>query len=172
MRSRQPINKHYEASAVTLFVLFHATIAAYFVPHSLSQSLEMTPIPLLNASLKKRCRDSFESPPEDSPEALPFAKRKKLTSKAGTYRWHRPPSFWNRLSKVHLTRGALREFDRRTLRAHQPVLTPCSSIKTSPGPGTKTVKRFSRQGGPDLAHVRGVSSLYKPYRFETNGWVL
>ena len=172
MCSCKSINEHYEASAVTLFVLFHATIAAYFVPHSLSQSLKMAPISLLNASLKKRCRDSFESPPEDSPEALPFAKRKEHTSKAGTYRWHRPPNFWNRLSKVHLTRGALREFDRRTSRAHQPVLTPCSGINTSPGPGAKTVKRFSRQGGPDLAHVRGVSSLYEPHRFGTNGWVL
>jgi hypothetical protein len=112
---------------------------------------------------KKRQRDTLESLPQDCPEDPPSAKRRKRTSKAGTYRWHRPPSFWNRLSKVHLSRGALREFDRRTSRAEQPVLTPRSSINTSSGPGTKSVKRFSRHGGPDLSHIRGVSSVRVPH---------
>jgi len=111
---------------------------------------------VLNKDLpsKKRRRDTLPSP-EDSPSP----KRKKRTSEAETYRWHRTPSFWNRLSKVHLTRGALREFDRRTLKAEQPVLTPESGINTSSGPGTKSVKRLSRHGGPDLAHVRGFAIL-------------
>lgn len=94
---------------------------------------------------KKRQRDTLESLPKDCPEDLPSTKRRKRTSEAGTYQWHRPPSFWNRLSKVHLSRGALREFDRRTSRAKQPLLTPRSSINTSSGPGTKSVKRFSTQ---------------------------
>src|SRR2546421_2222 len=121
---------------------------------------------VLNEDLpsKKRRRDTLECLPKDSPEDSPSPKRKKRTSEAETYRWHRTPSFWNRLSKVHLTRGALREFDRRTLKAEQPVqtvLTPQSSINTS-GPGTKSVKRFSRHGGPDLTHIRGVSSVRVP----------
>ena len=108
---------------------------------------------------KKRQRDTLESLPKDCPEDPPSAKRRKHTSEAGTYRWHRPPSFWNRLSKVHLSRGALREFDRRTLRAEQPVLTLPSSTNAPSGPGTKSVERFSRHGGPDLTHIRGVSSV-------------
>lgn len=108
---------------------------------------------------KKRQQDTLESLPKDCPENPPSAKRRKRTSEAGTYRWHRPPSFWNRLSKVHLSRGALREFDRRTWTAEQPVLTLPSSPNASSKPGTKSVKRFSRLGGPDLTHIRGVSSV-------------
>ena len=113
-------------------------------------------------SAKKRQRDTLESLPKDSPEDSPSAKREKRTSEAETYRWHRPPSLWNRLSKVHLTRGALREFDRRSSRTEQLVLTPRSSINNTSGPGTKNVKRFSRHGGPDLTHIRGVSSVRVP----------
>jgi hypothetical protein len=118
---------------------------------------------VLNEDLpsKKRRRDTLESLPKDSPEDSPSPKRKKRTSEAETYRWHRTPGYWNRLSKVHLTRGALREFDRRTLKAEQPALTPQSSINTS-GPGTKSVKRLSRHGGPDLTHIRGVSFVRVP----------
>ncbi|OAG34276.1 hypothetical protein AYO21_11558 [Fonsecaea monophora] len=108
---------------------------------------------------KKRQRDTDESVPKDSPEDPPSAKRRTRTSEAGTYQWHRPPSFWNRLSKVHLSRGALREFDRRTSRAEQRALTLHSSINTSSRPGTKSVKRFSRHGGPDLSHIRGFAIL-------------
>ncbi|KAL8904592.1 MAG: hypothetical protein Q9171_006997 [Xanthocarpia ochracea] len=108
---------------------------------------------------RKRQRDGLESLHKESPEDPPSAKRTKLTSEAGTYRWHRTPSFWNRLSKVHLTRGALREFDHRTSRAEQPVSIPRFSTNTSFGPGTKSVKRFARHGGPDLTHIRGYAIL-------------
>jgi hypothetical protein len=119
------------------------------------------------ARSKKRQRDTLESVPKDSPEDAPSVKRRKRTSEAGVVRGHRTPSFWNRLSKVHLSRGALREFDRRTSRAEQPVLTPRSNLNTSSGPGTKSVKRFSRHGGPDLSHIRGVSSVRVPHPSQT-----
>ncbi|KAL2402650.1 hypothetical protein ABEF93_002762 [Exophiala dermatitidis] len=108
---------------------------------------------------KKRQRATLESFPTDCSEERPSAKRRKSTSEAGTYRWHRTPSFWNRLSRVHLSRGALREFDRRTSGAKQPVSTLLSSIHTSSGPATKSVKRFARHGGPDLTHIRGFAVL-------------
>jgi hypothetical protein len=136
----------------------HAAAAAYFIPGVLPQLLQLTHMFVLSENLrsKKRRRDSFESLPEDSAGDWPSVKRKKRTSEAGAYSGHRPPSFWNRLSKVHLTRGALREFDRRTSRIEQQLFTPTSSIDDSSGSGTKNLKQFSRRGGPDLAHIRGV----------------
>ena len=115
-----------------------------------------------NPPSKKQRRESCESLSRDSPEDSSSAKRKKRTSEAGVLRGHRILSFWNRLSKVHLTRGALQEFDRRTSRAKQPLLTLRSSVNTSSRPGTNSVKRFSRHGGPDLTHIRGVSPVRLP----------
>lgn len=108
---------------------------------------------------KKLAQDTLDSLPDGSPEDSPLTKREKGTTEAGVYRGHRSPGFWNRLSKVHLTRGALREFDRRTLKAEQLVLKPHSSIHSKSGPGTKSVKRFVRHGGPDLTHIRGFAIL-------------
>jgi hypothetical protein len=61
-----------------------------------------------------------------------------------------PPEFWDKLPKVYLTRRALREFDRR--RSAQPALAP-----GAPEVSTTNLGRFSRHGGPDLRHLRGVS---------------
>ncbi|KAK3899547.1 hypothetical protein C8A05DRAFT_46418 [Staphylotrichum tortipilum] len=59
-----------------------------------------------------------------------------------------PPEFWDSLSKVSLTRRALRELDRR------------NSARPAPGPVVPSVytsdrARFARHGGPDLRHLRG-----------------
>ncbi|KAH8757624.1 hypothetical protein F5883DRAFT_631949 [Diaporthe sp. PMI_573] len=59
-----------------------------------------------------------------------------------------PPEFWDNLSKVWLTRRALRELDRR------------NSTRPAPGPAAPAVHttdhaRFARHGGPDLRHLRG-----------------
>ena len=62
-----------------------------------------------------------------------------------------PSEFWDKLPKVCLTRRALREFDRR--RSAQPVLPP-----GAPEVSTTNFGRFSRRGGPDLRHLRGVSA--------------
>jgi hypothetical protein len=64
-----------------------------------------------------------------------------------------PPQFWDNLSKVWLTRRALRELDRR------------NGTQPPPGPATPAVyttdrARFARHGGPDLRHLRGVRLHY------------
>ena len=74
--------------------------------------------------------------------------------------WQYPPEFWDGLSKIWLTRGALEELDRRT--ARRPSFPP-------PGPSgrdishtatTRELARFAGHGGPDLSDLRGVRSLH------------
>ncbi|EFX06348.1 hypothetical protein CMQ_6669 [Grosmannia clavigera kw1407] len=65
------------------------------------------------------------------------------------YRRNFPPTFWDSLSRVPLTRRALGELDRR------------NSIRGAPGPAELTAStadlvRFARHGGADLRHLRGV----------------
>ncbi|KAK3311176.1 uncharacterized protein B0T15DRAFT_520711 [Chaetomium strumarium] len=64
-----------------------------------------------------------------------------------------PPEFWDDLSKVPLTRRALRELDRRNSAwpAPRPVI---------PAVYTKNLARFARHGGPDFRHLRGVYICY------------
>ena len=64
-----------------------------------------------------------------------------------------PPEFWDNLSKVWLTRRALRELDRR------------NCTRPAPGPAAPAVHTtdracFARHGGPDLRHLRGVRLYY------------
>lgn len=97
---------------------------------------------------------------------------------------HPPPTFWDNLSQVWLTKGALRELDRRNSRLVQQI----SPARRIPGPYTRSaltewkrreenwqpevsakeylsrslghlddIKSFSRHGGPDLSDLRGVS---------------
>ncbi|CRK29153.1 hypothetical protein BN1723_014244, partial [Verticillium longisporum] len=52
-----------------------------------------------------------------SPESLrnkPPAKRIRTRTNLDIDSWEPPPEFWDRLSKIELTRQALRELDRRT----------------------------------------------------------
>ncbi len=71
--------------------------------------------------------------------------------------------FWDSLSRVHLTRRALRELDRRnqadrnrrettTVKIQRP---PISHGRNRPSAAGQ-LKRFARHGGPDLADLRGV----------------
>lgn len=62
-----------------------------------------------------------------------------------------PPSFFDNLSKVSLTQRALKELDRRN-HAHP------SSRLTRPDVYPKSLARFARHGGPDIAYLRGVCS--------------
>lgn len=92
-----------------------------------------------------------------------------------------PPAFWDSLSKIWLTKGALKELDRRNTqpvsnppspcqRAYRPVtrrffttLKPTQSVYDflhSCTPRTlKDLKKFARHGGPDLSDLRGVCIL-------------
>jgi hypothetical protein len=111
-------------------------------------------------------QNAVESLPKNSQEDSSSAARTNDSSKADSYQWHRTPCFWNSLSKVYLTPGSLREFDRRTARVEQLVLTPHSSANPPSGLGTKSVERFSRHGGPNLTHLRGVSLVRRPARVQ------
>ena len=101
---------------------------------------------------RKRPRSSTHS--EDL-ESNPIAKKAKSANRSQPRR--RAPSFWNTLSRVWLTRGSLKEFDRRHAqesdqRYHVPI--PNSTLPN--GRARQRLKRFARRGGPDLSHLRGV----------------
>lgn len=101
---------------------------------------------------KKRRRSSTHSE-----ESHPIAKKQKPASESHFQPQHRPPSFWNTLSKVWLTRAALKEFDRRHIQeAVQQCYTPIPSSISPNGPARPRLKRFARRRGPDLSHLRGV----------------
>jgi hypothetical protein len=71
-----------------------------------------------------------------------------------------PSGFDCRLSKIKLTHGALREFNRRTRprRTHpSPTVGLHANIDTVT---PQDLARFARYGGPDLGDLRGVS-LYE-----------
>ncbi|KAL9101137.1 MAG: hypothetical protein Q9163_003581 [Psora crenata] len=64
------------------------------------------------------------------------------------------PGFWDLLPKIHLTRPALQEFDRRNaLEPKKAAIGGSSTIDLS-----LDLKRFARGGGPDLSHIIGASN--------------
>ena len=98
---------------------------------------------------------------------------------------HPPPAFWDNLSRVWLTKGALRELDRRNGPSQSAPSPSCSLHARLHGPFTrhavakaensrgapqsasdflrhctaeslKDIKRLARHGGPDLLELRGV----------------
>ncbi len=98
---------------------------------------------------RKRGRDKLAS---EECSTLARAKRQKRGSD------NYPPAVWDNLSKITLTRKALREFDRRTREHRHPQAAR----------GQKTTRRilrsdarrlpdFASNGGPDLSPLRGVS---------------
>ena len=104
---------------------------------------------------RKRRRTSQE--PTDI-EQVPVAKKQKSILENPVRPHHRPPSFWDTLSKVRLSRSALTEFDRRNIQETcQPysILTPVAKYPN--GRARQRLKRFARRGGPDLSRLRGVS---------------
>ena len=95
---------------------------------------------------------------------LPVSKRLKTCFVTATKDPHRPPGYWDTLSKIWLTRGSLRELERRNKGA-VPTIPSSSQISNSTTlpvyskQSWQQVKRFARQGGPDLTDLRGVGSL-------------
>lgn len=77
-----------------------------------------------------------------------------LPSKKFKSTWEHPQAFYDSLSKVSLTRGALRELDRwdqlKRL-THKPIrqLSSC-----------KDLEQFDLHGGPELGDLRGVRLNY------------
>ncbi|POS73710.1 hypothetical protein DHEL01_v207901 [Diaporthe helianthi] len=73
--------------------------------------------------------------------------------------WHYPPEFWDRLSKIPLTRSALKELDRRN--GARPAFSP------PPTSLARDLARFARHGGPDLRGLRGCVAPAKSKRQHT-----
>ncbi|KAK3336901.1 hypothetical protein B0T19DRAFT_471902 [Cercophora scortea] len=73
-----------------------------------------------------------------------------------------PAEFWDKLSKVWLTRNALREIDRRN--SAQPAPKPAA-----PAVYTTDLVRFARHGGPDLHHLRGAFLYHQKATMSSGG---
>jgi hypothetical protein len=129
-----------------------ATTSSHLYPHVFPLLTLM--FVLEEPKSKKRRRSSTHS--EDL-ESQPTAKKQKSASESRSQPRHRPLSFWNTLSKVWLTRGALKEFDRRNIEEKvQPPCTLTPKVEYPTGRARLRLKRFAQRGGPDLSHLRGV----------------
>ncbi|KAL9081421.1 MAG: hypothetical protein Q9159_007326 [Coniocarpon cinnabarinum] len=67
---------------------------------------------------------------------------------------HRPPEFWDNLSRQFLIHSALAEFDRRAQTIEQ---SPIPRSNPHRHPTKAQLQRFARHGGPDLSSLRGYS---------------
>ena len=89
---------------------------------------------ILNETLrsKKRLRDFLESVRDHSGNDAERPAKRTRTALLDVHTVHRPPGFWDSLSKIHLTRGALREFDRRSAQSKvQSSHVPTDSVVAS-----------------------------------------
>jgi hypothetical protein len=105
---------------------------------------------------KQRKRKRTSQEPADV-EQVPIAKKQKSISESPIEPHHQSHSFWDTLSKIRLTRSALKEFDRRnTQEAFQPYSIPTPVAEYPTGRAGQRLKRFARCGGPELSYLRGV----------------
>lgn len=120
-------------------------------------------------------------------------KRQKLNSTG-----YQPPAFWDSLSKIWLTKDALRELNRRNnqpassqprsqhrraravtrnflaeRKGNRRITRSASDFLRHCEPGTlKDIKLFARHGGPDLSDLKGVSiTKYPPTSVEADDTV-
>ncbi|KAI4162736.1 MAG: hypothetical protein LQ342_003623 [Letrouitia transgressa] len=120
-----------------------------------------------------------QHPLQPNETSQPQSKRRRLGYHSSGS--HYPPAFWDSLSKIWLTKDALKELDKRSTqsvpnlpppyrRAHRPVTRRfLANLKSSEAtynflynyaPRTlKDVKLFARHGGPDLSGLRGVCNV-------------
>jgi hypothetical protein len=110
--------------------------------------------------------------PQRNETSRPVSKRQRLSPPSGS---QPPPAFWDNLSKIWLTKRALRELDRRNTqaaptpprslyRARRPVTRNCLAKSKTNRQNTadyeprilKDIKLFARHGGPDLSDLRNV----------------
>ncbi|KAM3424142.1 hypothetical protein BST61_g11313 [Cercospora zeina] len=74
-----------------------------------------------------------------------------------------PPEFWDALSKITLTRRALKELDRRTaVEKTAPEVAVGKRSTRLLRSDTKKLLRFAQNGGPSLNHLRGYSAHLRP----------
>ena len=137
------------------------------------------PEPQLSNPRKRQCPG--QDPFQPNKTSQPLSKRQKLIHFTDGYQ--PPAAFWDNLSKLWLTRRALRELDRRNTQPasnpsrlsyqqpHRPVTRSAvvelqknrHTIQSAPDflcycalSCLKDIKIFARHGGPDLADLRGV----------------
>lgn len=106
----------------------------------------------------KRERADESSQADIEPATKKAKTRSKIAGKARES-WNYPPEFYDRLSKISLTRLALQELDRRTRsrRSCPSFLTRPSARAVSGDIHPRDLAWFARDGGPDLCDLRGVS---------------
>lgn len=127
---------------------------------------------------RKRMRSGHQ--PQPNKTSQPPPKRQKLYHSIQS---QPPPEFWDHLSRIWLTKHALREFDRRndqyTLsishlshqkscrpltrqyyaepnRYYQPTHFAPKFLSVCSTKCLRDIKRFARHGGPDLSDLRNV----------------
>lgn len=97
--------------------------------------------------------------------AKPQSKVESRGRKAHSYtsKNHPPPAFWDRLSKIWLTKSALRELDRRNSQAnirttyHQlHVRTASDFLRNCGTRSLRDLRLSARRGGPDLSDLKWV----------------
>jgi hypothetical protein len=111
---------------------------------------------------QKRTRQQAGDLSSESLPRKPPAKRIKTRTDLDIDTWESPPEFWDRLSKIELTHGALRELDRRTelsrtglWRSHHSLAYTTSTFRVTRAL-TRAITRLAKDGGPDVSDLRGV----------------
>ena len=102
----------------------------------------------------RKRRNSEQVTTQQSRSLQHVSKKQKHHHSSGT---QLAPAFWDNLSKIDLTRRALKELDRRntrsTLKSRRLYYQPRGPITRS---ALKNIKQIARDGGPDLRDLRGV----------------
>lgn len=107
-----------------------------------------------NPPCLKRQRTEAGLLPDDASELQPS---KRLKSRAKLH----SAAFYNSLSKVWLTRRALKELDRRTSKVNRPQRPASASRYVDREHTSKQIRIFARQGVPELGDLRGVKPVSK-----------
>ena len=124
---------------------------------------------------RKRRKSEYQTL-QPAQSLLHISKKQKKSHNNGS---QFPPAFWDNLSKIYLTRRALKELDRRNSQAdldsrpnyqqlHRAILAKVRKtsqtltliidyLRHCGGIGLQSIKRTARHGGPDLSDLRGVS---------------
>ncbi|PGH08893.1 hypothetical protein GX51_00950 [Blastomyces parvus] len=122
-------------------------ICLYLEPQG---SMRAVQDPVAHGQKRQRCAEDC-SPDPSTPAWQHRAKKPRVFSR------NPPEVWWDRLSKVRLTRRALKELDRRTAAGLRPpprhLYPPERSLNIRED--WSRLKRFARHGGPDLYDLRG-----------------
>ncbi|KAI0132845.1 hypothetical protein BJ170DRAFT_718998 [Xylariales sp. AK1849] len=98
------------------------------------------------------------SPPQDQ-TLFKTPKSRGAVHRLSNFPSNFPPTFYDNLSRIRLTRRALQELDRRNDNLPPPKLTAqqkhTEDFAVAVGKGGPDLARFARTGGPDLSDLQG-----------------